>query len=110
MGIMSLTGSAWWWKKVALSAGTGRRSMEQEEIKVDIKITIKERKEIRCPDCGKLVATSDVRSESSCGSEWKKLLESFGYYGPRKERYENEDYDWYAKLREPQKRRGVCNG
>ena len=49
---------------------------------MSLDITIKERKEFRCPDCGKLVTTSDIYSERSGGRVWYNFLESVGYYVP----------------------------
>lgn len=58
-------------------------------------ITIKERKEFRCPECGRLVTSIDIREEGSSGRVWYDFLEPIGYYVP----YENrtEENDWYGK-------------
>ena len=56
-------------------------------------ITIKERKELRCPDCGRLVTTQDISAVSSGGREWYDFLESVGYYAPYGE---PADDDWYG--------------
>ena len=62
---------------------------------MSLDIRIKERKEFRCPDCGRLVTTQDIGAEDSCGREWYNFLEQIGYYVP----YENrtEENDWYGK-------------
>ena len=58
-------------------------------------ITIKERREFRCPDCGLLVTTQDIGEECSCGRVWYDFLESVGYYVPYEKR--TEENDWYGK-------------
>ena len=62
---------------------------------MSLDITIKERKEFRCPDCGRLVTTQDIDAECSGGRVWYGFLESVGYYVS----YENltEENDWYGK-------------
>ena len=62
---------------------------------MSLDITIKERKEFRCPDCGRLVTTQDIGAERSSGRVWYDFLEPIGYYVP----YENrtEENDWYGK-------------
>ena len=62
---------------------------------MSLDITIKERKEFRCPDCGRLVTTQDIGEECSGGRVWYGFLESVGYYVS----YENltEENDWYGK-------------
>ena len=62
---------------------------------MSLDITIKERKEFRCPDCGRLVTTHDIDAECSGGRVWYDFLEQIGYYVP----YENrtEENDWYGK-------------
>ena len=62
---------------------------------MSLDITIKERKEFRCPDCGKLVTTQDIDGECSGGRVWYGFLESIGYYVPYEAR--SEKNDWYAK-------------
>ena len=61
---------------------------------MSLDITIKERKEFRCPDCGRLVTTQDIDTEYSCGKVWYDFLEPIGYYVP----YENQivENDWYG--------------
>lgn len=56
---------------------------------MSLDITIKERKEFRCPDCGRLVTAQDIGEEYSGGRAWYKFLEPIGYYVP----YKN---DWYG--------------
>ena len=62
---------------------------------MSLDITIKERKEFRCPDCGRLVTTQDIDAVSSGGSEWYDFLESVGYYVPYEKRTEKKD--WYGE-------------
>ena len=57
-------------------------------------ITIKERKEFRCPDCGRLVTTQDIGAEYSSGRVWYDFLEPIGYYVPYEKR--TEENDWYG--------------
>ena len=62
---------------------------------MSLDITIKERKEFRCPDCGRLVTTQDIGAERSGGRVWYDFLESVGYYAE----CDNlaEENDWYGK-------------
>ena len=61
---------------------------------MSLDITIKERKEFRCPDCGRLVTTQDIGAEYSGGRVWYDFLESVGYYDPHVEL----GYDaWYGE-------------
>lgn len=62
---------------------------------MSLDITIKERKEFRCPDCGRLVTTQDIAEECSCGRAWYNFLEPIGYYVPYEKR--TEENDWYGK-------------
>ena len=62
---------------------------------MSLDITIKERKEFRCPDCGRLVTTQDIGAECSSGRVWYDFLESVGYYVPYERR--TEENDWYGK-------------
>lgn len=62
---------------------------------MSLDITIKEQKEIRCPDCGKVLAYQDVAAEDSGGSAWYDFLERVGYYVPTEKRTEKDD--WYGK-------------
>lgn len=58
-------------------------------------ITIKERKEFRCPDCGRLVTTRDIAEDCSSGRVWYDFLESVGYYVECDNL--TEENDWYGK-------------
>ena len=58
-------------------------------------ITIKERKEFYCPDCGRLVTAQDIGGEYSCGRVWYNFLEPIGYYVPYEKR--TDENDWYGK-------------
>ena len=62
---------------------------------MSLDITIKERKEFRCPDCGRLVTTRDIYVEYSGGREWYNFLESVGYYVPYEKR--TKENDWYGE-------------
>ena len=62
---------------------------------MSLDITIRERKEFRCPDCGRLVTTRDIYAEYSGGREWYNFLESVGYYVPYEKR--TEENDWYGE-------------
>ena len=62
---------------------------------MSLDITIKERKEFRCPDCGRLVTTQDIDAECSGGRVWYNFLEPIGYYVPYEKR--TEENDWYGK-------------
>ena len=61
---------------------------------MSLDITIKERKEFRCPDCGCLVTTQDIGAECSGGRVWYNFLETIGYYVPYEKR--TEENDWYG--------------
>ena len=58
-------------------------------------ITIREVEAIRCPDCGRLVATKTIDDTYSGGRVWYDILEEIGYYVPYEAR--NENNDWYGK-------------
>ena len=58
-------------------------------------ITIKERKEFRCPDCGRMVMEQDIGQECSSGRVWYDFLEPIGYYVPYEKR--TDENDWYGK-------------
>lgn len=58
-------------------------------------ITIKERTELRCPDCGRMVMEHDICEEWSSGRVWYDFLEPIGYYVPYEKR--NDENDWYGK-------------
>ena len=62
---------------------------------MSLDITIKERKEFRCPECGRLVTTQDIDAEYSGGRVWHDFLESVGYYVPCGKR--TEENDWYGE-------------
>ena len=62
---------------------------------MSLDITIKERKEFRCPDCGRLVTTQDIDEVSSSGRVWYDFLESVGYYVECDNL--TEENDWYGK-------------
>ena len=62
---------------------------------MSLDITIKERKEFRCSDCGRLVTTQDIDAECSGGRVWYDFLEPIGYYVPYEKR--TEENDWYGK-------------
>lgn len=62
---------------------------------MSLDITIKERKEFHCPDCGRLVTTQDIGAEDSCGRVWYNFLEPIGYYIPYEKR--TEENDWYGE-------------
>lgn len=65
---------------------------------MSLDITIKERKEFRCPDCGRLVTTQDIDAECSGGRVWYNFLEQIGYYVPCGKR--TEENDWYGEDQE----------
>ena len=62
---------------------------------MSLDITIKERKEFRCPDCGRLVTTQDIDAVSSGGSEWYDFLQGVGYYV--EDDNPTEEEDWYGE-------------
>ena len=62
---------------------------------MSLDITIKERKEFRCPDCWQLVTTQDIYAEDSGGRVWYDFLESVGYYVECDNL--TEENDWYGK-------------
>ena len=61
---------------------------------MSLDITIKERKEFRCPECGRLVTTQDIDAECSSGRVWYDFLEPIGYYVPYEKR--TKENDWYG--------------
>ena len=61
---------------------------------MSLEITIKERKEFRCPDCGRLVTTQDIDADYSGGRVWYDFLEPIGYYVPYDKR--TDENDWYG--------------
>ena len=62
---------------------------------MSLDITIKERKEFRCPDCGRLVTTQDIAEECSSGRVWYDFLQGVGYYA--EDDNPHEENDWYGK-------------
>ena len=62
---------------------------------MSLDITIKERKEFYCPDCGRLVMAQDIGAECSGGRVWYGFLESVGYYV--EDDNQTEENDWYGK-------------
>ena len=62
---------------------------------MSLDITIKERKEFRCPDCGRLVTTKDIDEECSSGRVWYDYLQSVGYYV--EDDNPTEEKDWYGE-------------
>ena len=63
---------------------------------MSLDITIRERKEFRCPDCGRLVTTQDIgATEYSGGRVWYNFLEPIGYYVPYEKR--TKENDWYGE-------------
>ena len=58
-------------------------------------ITIKERKELSCSDCGKLVTTQYIDEVSSSGRVWYDFLQGIGYYV--EDDNPTEENDWYGK-------------
>ena len=62
---------------------------------MSLDITIKERKEFRCPDCGRMVTTQDIGAEDSGGRVWYNFLEQIEYYVPCGKR--TEENDWYGE-------------
>ena len=59
---------------------------------MSLDITIKERKEFRCPDCGRLVTTQDIAEECSSGRVWYDFLQGVGYYVEG-----DNPTDWYGE-------------
>ena len=62
---------------------------------MSLDITIKEREEFRCPDCGRLVTTQDIDVESSSGRVWYDFLQGVGYYTEGDN--PTEENDWYGE-------------
>ena len=62
---------------------------------MSLDITIKERKEFRCQDCGRLVTTQDIDEVSSSGRVWYDFLQGVGYYV--EDDNPTEENDWYGK-------------
>ena len=63
---------------------------------MSLDITIRERQEFYCPDCGRLVTTQDIgATEYSGGRVWYNFLEPIGYYVPYEKR--TDENDWYGE-------------
>ena len=62
---------------------------------MSLDITIKERKEFRCPECGRLVTTQDIDAECSGGRVWYDFLKGVGYYV--EDDNQTEENDWYGE-------------
>ena len=62
---------------------------------MSLDITIKERKEFHCPDCGRLVTTQYIDEVSSSGRVWYDFLHGVGYYV--EDDNPTEENDWYGK-------------
>ena len=62
---------------------------------MSLDITIKERKEFRCPDCGRMVTTRDIVAEYSGGREWYDFLQGVGYYV--EDDNPTEENAWYGE-------------
>ena len=62
---------------------------------MSLDITIKERKEFRCPDCGRLITTQDIGEECSSGRVWYYFLQGVCYYV--EDDNPTEENDWYGK-------------
>lgn len=56
-------------------------------------ITISERKEYHCPNCGTSVGYTDVASTDSSGRAWYEFLENVGYCVPYDKRTEEKDWN-----------------
>ena len=59
-------------------------------------IRIKERKEIRCPDRGRVVDYRTLDCVDSVGRKWYDFLEKIGYYVPF-EGLTGDQEDWYNR-------------
>lgn len=62
---------------------------------MSLDIAIKERKEFRCADCGRLVGTWDITEECSDGRVWYIFLKGVGYYV--EDDNSTEKNNWYGK-------------
>lgn len=56
-------------------------------------ITISERKEYRCPNCGISVGYTDIASTDSGGRAWYEFLENVGYCVPYDKRTKEKDWN-----------------
>lgn len=61
---------------------------------MSLDITIKERKEFRCPECGRIVTTQDIGEVRSGGRVWYDFLEKVEYYVPCEKGTKPDD--WYG--------------
>ena len=61
---------------------------------MSLDITIKESKEFRCPECGRLVTTQDISEVRSGGRVWYDFLEKVEYYVPCEKGTKPDD--WYG--------------
>ncbi len=68
--------------------------MGKKVLTLSLDITIKERKEFRCPDCGRLVTTQVIDAECSNGRVWYDFLQVVGYYA--EDDNPPKDNDWYG--------------
>ena len=80
---------------ITIAGGLILTEKERTVTGMGLDITIKERKEFRCQDCGRLVTTQDINSEDSSGREWYDFLKSVRYCVPYEKR--TEENDWYEK-------------
>ena len=62
---------------------------------MSLDITIKERKEFYCPDCGRPVTTQDIGAECSSGRVWYDFLQDVVYYV--EDDNPPEENDWYGR-------------
>ena len=62
---------------------------------MSLDITIKERKEFHCQDCGRLVTTHDIDAAYSGGRVWYDFLQVVGYYV--EDDNQTEENDWYGE-------------
>ena len=60
-------------------------------------ITISERNEYRCPNCGIPVGHANIASTDSGGSLWYDFLEKLGYYVPYEKRTKENEWYWYGR-------------
>ena len=67
----------------------------KKALTMGLDITIKERKEYRCPDCGRLVTTQDIGAECSGGRVWYDFLQGVGYYV--EDDNPTEENGWYGE-------------
>ena len=63
---------------------------------MSLDIRVKERKEIRCPDCGRVVDYRTLDCAASAGREWYDFLGKIGYYVPFEDLTDDQE-DWYNR-------------